>query len=697
MSESTTDAGRGNLTQPSHPIHLPVIKSLELNGYLLYPGTPERPGLTHSFPPGVNVVVGINGVGKTTLLLILYRMLTGARDLPGGIELGNARRRLIEADTGIFADRVPDRGREAVATLHVSIGSQTIAIKRSLRNLQLLELQVVDEPSVGSGAGELEDQYKVAICHMVGVADFFDFVLLLKYLTFYFEDRRSLLWDKWAQTEVLQILLLPYALQTEYRKQLGIAQSADSEARNTNTVLERERKRLAKVLRESATSQPRDLSELRALVQELTLQHNQVTTRKTELAATRVARRRLVEQLRNDIERLSQEERSVRERALAGMFPQLTDFGAFALGNITSSRGCVVCGNTDVAALAKAHEHLLKTLACPVCNANPAEQEAKVLPATTDEAGPALTRLSAQRQLSVKALHDAEIIAEEAQIEYVQILEAGYRIDDELSNASEQLRIAEAFASRTQPATIAEHHDRVRVLEDSVAESLRDKAAAEQILSPIVQILAARAAEFRSTLISKFQEYIQGFLAETCQLEYRTEARRVGTGNTVPMQFPEFYVVMTSGVFRQSGTPREDSASVSESQQEFVELAFRMSVLAAMAKGSRCSLVIDTPESSLDAVFIPKAGTVLNEFARMPGEVANTVIATSNLNGTEMIPALLGKVTSDVSTTAQRVLNLLQFAAESAALRAYRQEYELKLTEALVRVSEGPSPKAPSS
>lgn len=48
-------------------IHFPIVQHLSVNDYGLYPGTPSKPGLELGFSPGLTLVVGTNGLGKTTL------------------------------------------------------------------------------------------------------------------------------------------------------------------------------------------------------------------------------------------------------------------------------------------------------------------------------------------------------------------------------------------------------------------------------------------------------------------------------------------------------------------------------------------------------------------------------------------------------------------------------------------------------
>src|SRR4051812_27121448 len=102
-------------------IELPVLERLEVRGYGLYPGTLAAPDLDVVARDGLTLVLGTNGLGKTTLVLLLYRMLTGPWDIPGlaeRAELGNLRldaKRLTARNRAVFADRVVDGAREATA------------------------------------------------------------------------------------------------------------------------------------------------------------------------------------------------------------------------------------------------------------------------------------------------------------------------------------------------------------------------------------------------------------------------------------------------------------------------------------------------------------------------------------------------------------------------------------------------------
>ena len=64
-------------------IRFPIFESLDVEGYGMFPGRASRPGLHIALQPGLTLVLGANGLGKTTLVTLLYRMCTGPYEIPG--------------------------------------------------------------------------------------------------------------------------------------------------------------------------------------------------------------------------------------------------------------------------------------------------------------------------------------------------------------------------------------------------------------------------------------------------------------------------------------------------------------------------------------------------------------------------------------------------------------------------------------
>ena len=74
-------------------VNFPIFQRLEITQYGMFPGAQgAEPGLHVDFLPGLTLVLGTNGLGKSTLVTIMYRLLTGPFDIPGltgRVDLGN--------------------------------------------------------------------------------------------------------------------------------------------------------------------------------------------------------------------------------------------------------------------------------------------------------------------------------------------------------------------------------------------------------------------------------------------------------------------------------------------------------------------------------------------------------------------------------------------------------------------------------
>ncbi|WP_157629725.1 hypothetical protein [Rhizobium gallicum] len=63
-------------------INFPVFEHLAVSDYRLFPGTSDQPGINFEIKDGISILAGINGLGKTTLINMLLRLLVGPFELP---------------------------------------------------------------------------------------------------------------------------------------------------------------------------------------------------------------------------------------------------------------------------------------------------------------------------------------------------------------------------------------------------------------------------------------------------------------------------------------------------------------------------------------------------------------------------------------------------------------------------------------
>jgi hypothetical protein len=191
-------------------INFPVIRSLRVDDFGLYPGAADQSGLSVDFGKGLTLILGANGLGKSTLIQIIYRAFTGPYDISGldrAVELGNMNTTptlMVGARRATFANRDASGARTATATFACFIGDREVIIRRRLSDLSLIEFSID-----GVASDSDETSYQKTLLDLVGLSSFGDFILMLRHLIFYFEDRRSLIWDPTAQRQLLRLLFLP--------------------------------------------------------------------------------------------------------------------------------------------------------------------------------------------------------------------------------------------------------------------------------------------------------------------------------------------------------------------------------------------------------------------------------------------------------------------------------------------------------
>lgn len=134
-------------------------------------------------------------------------------------------------------------------------------------------------------------------------------------------------------------------------------------------------------------------------------------------------------------------------------------------------------------------------------------------------------------------------------------------------------------------------------------------------------------------------------------------------------------------------TARTEPDQVSLSQQEFLDLAFRMALMTISSNNKASTIIVDTPEASLDFLFAERAGNQLALFASGGGQIGNRVIITSNLSNAEIIPAFL-KGRPKGRRAKSCVVDLISIAAPNAAVRADGERYS-KYLQSQIRKSEG--------
>jgi hypothetical protein len=638
----------------------PVINSLEVRGFPMYPGTdPANPGFQKKLEHGVTIVVGINGIGKTTLLNLLRFMLLGPRQPKKAdiLKPGTKTHALVwTKDFDYFSVRARRNIADAFAAVVVSLGKERIYIKRRLDSLELLELRHNDRILEGADEG----RYEELVVELSGVRDGYDFDFVVRHLMFFLEQKVPLLWSPEGQFEILRILFLPKDLSDQCARLADQIKVADSLYRNRLWQLRPKQDRLKEMetAYEELLPKQQSLKQLETEADSLKESLDVLAT-DIEKCSTRLEKaeaQRLKVQVRSY--ELRQTLRELEQTELALRFPDMPATARLVFGTLLAGQGCLVCGTKTADAVNRFRTSLLQHT-CPVCQ-------------TPDS----LAARNASGKRGTQKINALQKEIDELDAEEGQLARDVGRFEEDFKQFFQEKakqEVRKAALDRSLQAVgkgnseIDQLRDEIRQYEETLKKEQRGLAARRKEYNALLEEARSEIASVAKDIVRTFRRYTARFFLERCSLRYDLHKRTLGESGVL-LQFPQFVVEMSSAT-SQVASDRSGADEVSESQKEYLDLAFRMSLMKAAArKGSGGTLVIETPEASLDTFFIDRAGRMLRDFAHTGTRGGGSIVVTSNLNNENMIPALLGGKLGREQVDA-KVLNLLEIAAKPPALK----------------------------
>jgi energy-coupling factor transporter ATP-binding protein EcfA2 len=655
-------------------INFPILDRLDISGYGLFPGAePSHPGLQIEFRPGITLILGTNGLGKSTLVSIIYRLLAGPFDIPGLLsraDLGTTKtdpKALSPVARGTFGARVVDGADKAMARLAFQLGPHKVVVERRLSDLSLTHFDVDGKTPDKDEKGGFQN----SIVSLVGLRSFGDWILLLRHLTFYFEDRRALVWDPAAQRQILRFLFLPASTADRWIRREREILELDTRMRNLSAALFREEQALSEneVKSTAGRGTRKELEALEKLQANDKERLTQLDDQFVEFDAAREQARLRVMKAEQEREARFRELERAKLTAISSRFPNRSETARYILAQLLIENTCLVCENV-VPKVAATYSARIDAGHCVVCNSDLSRTDNMVSAAAL--ADKRASRLKTGLSASENDLIEARLALDVAERRYQSHLE----LDQELrAGIASRARRMDHLVRELPPTETDIHEQRgelatMRSRVEQMKGDLQTKRKRYRaLISEVSRELVTRSEEIKTS----FNGFAEGFLLEDCKLVWSSKKGRLGQTGEV-FDFPAFELDMAGSDFP-SPVRRTGPEQVSESQREFIDLAFRMALMAVAGQHTGGTLVIDAPEASLDAVFEKRAAGVLARFAEPARQ--NRLIITSNLVEGSLIPRLVEAANKQ---PLGGVVNLLSIATPTAAVRELRSEYEAVLS-----------------
>ena len=669
-------------------VRLPVLTELKVTDYELFPGDPPDSGIVWSFRRGPTVIAGINGLGKTTLLTMILRSLTGRYDLTGdgasatlSVALPERPIRLKAPHLTVFQHRVSDRAANARVQLSARVGERVLTIRRHLNNLSLEALTIDGAPvALSGGADARETPFQSTLAELMGLGTFVDVLLVLHHVILFYENRPGALWDTNAQRHLLRALCLERNDASRVVELERKLQSADSRARNVHARLTTTERRLREALQQEAGAQG-VLAELSAEQELLNADLQTATRLESALQDLDVQRRR--SRLAYERAKIAREEASgaierLKYTALLTRFPTMDDTTRLVLSRMMADGRCTACNAPAQTRQAELEQQVARGY-CPICGAEPELQDNIFTPHEFDQARlvrelDRAARTKREEATQSEALKDSARRHREVLSKWEGVQETIHQRTDR--NRRLRARLPDTVTSRqyrNELDSLRTDHNRWQAERTSHLQELRSLFAERR------DVITARSEELKDA----FKELVEGVLVEEVRLvQVELQPRYLeapGRGDRV--EVPAYVADMASAA-RPDFTPRNDPSEVSESQRELIDLAFRLALVAVF--GGSSTFVMETPEASLDSIAMERVGNALAAFASRD---SNRLILTTNLTNAGVISALFQATQPDAAPADRmdRVLNLLQVAVPNRALLEDRERYQALLTDAVAR------------
>jgi len=566
-----------------------------------------------------------------------------------------------------YSGRISEENREkAFVSVELECNDIIIKIKRSIFNNGKLITLSLKRKSTGLITGnynkenhnDIDSLYQKTICELSGLSDFSQYVFLVHFLEVFDESRHLLLWNEGILTNALYIAFgtdpetaaTVDKLQNEMEREASRGRNSRFGARQVTTRIEQ----LIDIIKNNNDNDYEIESEIIA------------THEKLKGNLTTIRRRVKIKQLeKKDLElkcaelsALSTSFKVEYRKAFSSRLSNISHIKFHPLIKTTlEEHKCGLCECIDIPKIELIEKNLNDNI-CPLCNTDisnnnqPDDESAinnlKYLDKKLDE-----TKIKIEETLLILERVNSELNASEAQES------AASEALKSFENKETNLLLKEVLPQDTiiKKELLDLEEQKERFIKQSEVhykkrDEIRDKLRQHE------KQLKLNYTKYAESFVSRFRELAEEFigLSVDVSLDHRQGKTTQGFGLSLTM----------------NEKLRASSDKLSESQRFFIDIALRMALSEFMCVGPS-TLLIDTPEGSLDIAYEARAGSMFSKYVSR----GNYILMTANLRSSYLVLRLADIQKKEkmqiVKMTEWTSLSQVQKSEESLFLDAYRQ------------------------
>ena len=647
----------------SRQIYLPELLSINIKNYTLYPNGLDY---TFDFVKGVNLVLGGNGMGKTTFVNIIRFAILGLYKKPFGYTRtyqGNIIEKRQLFPQKYFSNRMDDSihtDASPTVTIRMQINNVIVELTRDLSSITLTQLKVDGIEILGTlinqfGYEKLSDAAKVdtlpykyeKIIKVNTNLEFDDLIFFVNEVLFFGEDHKTILWNDGdflpdVQSELFNKYFNDPDLDKKRQEAIRKAKYFDSLSRHSSEDMRAINKVLSKMkdTSPSAYNSTANQGNTALILIDLKGRLAEMDTRLASIQKERASKSQDISLLQNDINKISlsandidKQLKQIEEQLNNHIWETLHPSYHVFIKNIQLNHICPMCNQPNDEFVEKVANN---SDCCFACNSsiNENTEADTILKKRFDE-------ISTHRKTLYQSINSKKRSIQNIEQQIINLDAEFAKIELERRTIQQQVRELEyenAMSDNSQNS--------IQPFLDEVNRLTQQKEAYQKQRDEQYDIVTSISNEIEDVITSNvhvfssiFAQYAGKFLGVPCELTYIKQA-----GDSSK----RFYPVI-------DGKVRFYEEEMSESQRFFVDHSFRMSILTFFYR-TPSFYIVETPDSSLDISYERNAASVFAEFLKNP----NSLIITSNLNNSLFIEHLLDQ--EDINLG---IVGLLDIAKQS--------------------------------
>ena len=605
------------------------IKKVIFHDFSLYYKDGQVVKVEEFINDGVYCLAGANGLGKTTFLNAINYGLTGivlepTKEVNSPDEIIKSNKAYTER---YFQGRIRAEHKDtADIELLLSVNGKSLRIIRSFSDREGIRLFEYYEDKNGKknnllnttnlSPKQLLQAYEDVIVKEVGIGKFSYYIFFQLYVLTFDENRRMLFWDENASTNALSIAFNDDLQNTErvlkLKKQMEEFESYGRNTRWQATQVKNEIDKLINTSKEKSDEGYKMLEseyfELLTGIDKLTKTYADINTEYDTLLKRQNITNSEILQLKISYKRQFSQYTEPRSNLLNNPYVQLAK----------KENKCFLCSAEGHHVIEAIERKLFSHSTCPACDTVLTNDNAEVQQHLLDSIKKIDKDLQAKNNDLEELMFESETKKVELDKSYIEL----DRLKTKL-NKFEKENNTVSF-SRTGDAPIDTLIDEYNRQYDKLDKAAIEYYAKRDRLAPEYKNLQNKVnqgyKQTENVFVPLFKQFARSFIGLDLNIYSKIKGKDILL------------------IFEMKNTARTASHQLSESQRFFLDIALRMALAVHLAsKSNPSTLLIDTPEGSLDIAYENRVGKMFSEFVK---DYAQNIIMTANINASQLLVSL---------------------------------------------------------